>query len=93
MPFDAAPRASRSNLIPGVFLSHLAVDGKQQGMALGSILLVDALQQCQRAGQILGVRLMVHGVAGTAGAAERARLHSFYWGPALARSTGAMATD
>lgn len=78
VPFDAAPRAPRSNLIPGVFLSHLAVDGRQQGKGLGRILLVDAMQQCQRAGQILGVRLMVLDVAGTAGEAERARLHSFY---------------
>ena len=60
------------------FLSHLAVDGRQKGKGLGRILLVDAMQQCQRAGQILGVRLMVLEVAGTAGAAERARLHSFY---------------
>ena len=34
-------------------LSHLAVDGRQQGKGLGRILLVDAMQQCQRAGQIL----------------------------------------
>jgi hypothetical protein len=33
---------------------------------LGRILLVDAMQQCQRAGQILGVRLMLLDVAGTA---------------------------
>ena len=59
-------------------LSYLAVDGRQQGKGLGRILLVDAMQQCQRAGQILGVRLMLLDVAGTAGAAERARLHSFY---------------
>jgi GNAT superfamily N-acetyltransferase len=78
VPFDAARRAPRSNLIPGVLLSHLAVDGRQQGKGLGRILLVDAMQQCQRAGQILGVRLMLLDVAGTAGAAERARLHSFY---------------
>ena len=78
VPCEAAPRAPRSNLIPGVFLSHLAVDGRQQGKGLGRILLVDAMQQCQRAGQILGVRLMLLEVAGTAGAAERARLHSFY---------------
>ncbi|MEB3333296.1 MAG: GNAT family N-acetyltransferase, partial [Synechococcaceae cyanobacterium] len=78
VPCDAAPRAPRSNLIPGVFLSHLAVDERRQGKGLGRILLVDAMQQCQRAGQILGVRLMVLDVAGTAGAAERARLHSFY---------------
>ena len=44
VPLDAAPRAPRSNLIPGVFLSHLAVDGKQQGKGLG---------------RILGVQLMV----------------------------------
>jgi len=78
VPCEAAPRAPRSNLIPGVFLSHLAVDGRQQGKGLGRILLVDAMQQCQRAGQILGVRLMLLDVAGTAGAAERARLQSFY---------------
>ena len=77
VPFDAAPRAPRSNLILGGFLSHLAVDGRQQGKGLGHILLVEAMQQCQRAGQILGVRLMVLDVAGTAGAAERACLHSF----------------
>ncbi|MFM9103676.1 MAG: hypothetical protein ACKOPS_21015, partial [Cyanobium sp.] len=41
-------------------------------------LLVDAMQQYQRAGQILGVRLMVLDVAGAAGEAERTRLHSFY---------------
>lgn len=78
VPADAAPRPPRSNLIPGVFLSHLAVDGRQQGKGLGRILLVDAMQQCQRAGQILGVRLMLLDVAGAAGDAERARLHSFY---------------
>ena len=78
VPSAAAPRAPSSNLIPGVFLSHLAVDGRQQGKGLGRILLVDAMQQCQRAGQILGVRLMLLDVAGTAGEAERARLHSFY---------------
>ena len=78
VPCDAAPRAPRSNLIPGVFLSHLAVDGRQQGKGLGRVLLVDAMQQCQRAGQILGVRLMLVDVAGTAAEAERARLHSFY---------------
>ena len=78
VPSDAAPRAPRSNLIPGVFLSHLAVDGRQQGKGLGRILLVDAIQQCQRAGQILGVRLLLLDVAGAAGEAERARLHSFY---------------
>lgn len=75
---DAALRGPRSNLIPGVFLSHLAGDGRQQGKGLGRILLVDALQQCQRAGQILGVRLMLIDIAGAAGDAERARLHSFY---------------
>lgn len=78
VPADAVPRAPRSNLIPGVFLSHLAVDGRQQGKGLGRILLVDAMQQCQRAGQILGVRLMLLDVAGPAGEAERAQLHSFY---------------
>jgi GNAT superfamily N-acetyltransferase len=77
-PDAAAPRAPRSNLIPGVFLSHLAVDGRQQGKGLGRILLVNAMQQCQRAGQILGVRLMLLDVAGAAGEAERARLDSFY---------------
>jgi GNAT superfamily N-acetyltransferase len=78
VPSDAAPRPTRSNLIPGVFLSHLAVDGRQQGKGLGRILLVDAMQQCQRAGQILGVRLMLLDVASAAGDAERVRLHSFY---------------
>jgi GNAT superfamily N-acetyltransferase len=79
VPGDAAPRPPRSKLIPGVFLSHLAVDGRHQGKGLGRILLVDAMQQCQRAGQILGVlRLMLLEVTGAAGEAERARLHSFY---------------
>ena len=78
VPFNAAPRAPRSNLIPGVFLSHLAVDARHQGKGLGRILLVDAMQQCQRAGQILGVRLMLLDVVSSAGEAERARLHRFY---------------
>ena len=75
---DAALRAPRSNLIPGVFLSHLAVDRNHQGQGLGRILLVDAMQQCQRAGQILGVRLMVLDVAADAGESERTRLQGFY---------------
>jgi GNAT superfamily N-acetyltransferase len=54
------------------------IDGRHQGKGLGRILLVDAMKQCQRAGQIIGVRLMVLDVAGAAGDAERARLHSFY---------------
>ena len=78
VPPGAAPRAPRSNLIPGVFLSHLAVDSKQQGQGLGRILLVDAMQQCQRAGQILGVRLMMLDVEADAGASKRARLLRFY---------------
>jgi GNAT superfamily N-acetyltransferase len=78
VPSDAAPQPPRSNLIPGVFLSHLAVDGRYQNKGLGRILPVNAMQQCQRAGQILGLRLMVLDVAGAAGDAERARLHSFY---------------
>jgi GNAT superfamily N-acetyltransferase len=77
VPSDAAPQSPRSNLIPVVFLSHLAVDGRQQGKGLGRILLADAMQKCQRAGQLLGGRLMVLDVAGAAGEAERARLHSF----------------
>ncbi|MEB3169481.1 MAG: GNAT family N-acetyltransferase, partial [Synechococcaceae cyanobacterium] len=78
VPSDAAPRPPRSNLIPGVFLSHLAVDERHQDKGLGRILLVDAMQQCQRAEQILGVRLIVLDVAGAAGDAERARLQRFY---------------
>ena len=73
----AAPQPPRSNLIPGVFLSHLAVDERQQGKGLGRILLVDAMQQCQRAGKILGVRLMLLDVTGAAGDAEHLRLLSF----------------
>jgi hypothetical protein len=36
------------------------------------------MQQCQRARQILGVRLMMLDVAADAGESERARLKSFY---------------
>jgi GNAT superfamily N-acetyltransferase len=78
VPPDAARRALRSNLIPGVFLSHLAVDRRHQAQGLGRILLVNAMQQCQRAGQILGVRLMLRDVAADAGESERARLQRFY---------------
>jgi len=63
VPADAVPRAPRSNLIPGVFVSHLAVDRRQQ---------------CQRAGQILGVRLMVLDVAADADESHRAHLQRFY---------------
>ena len=44
VPGDAALRPPRSNLIPGVFLSHLAVEEQHQTKGLGRILLVDALQ-------------------------------------------------
>ena len=70
--------AVRRNISPSVSHAGGPFRGRQQGKGLGRILLVDAMQQCQRAGQILGVRLMLLDVAGTAGAAERARLHSFY---------------
>ncbi|MFM7360727.1 MAG: N-acetyltransferase family protein [Cyanobium sp.] len=66
------------NLIPGVFHSHLAVDGRQQGKGLGRILLVDAMQQCQRAEQILGVRLMLLDVAADTDESHRALLQRFY---------------
>jgi hypothetical protein len=36
------------------------------------------MQQCQRAGKILGVRLMLLDVTGAAGDAEHLRLLSFY---------------
>ena len=92
VPPDAGPRAPRSNLIPGVFLSHLAVARRHQSQGLGRSLLVDAMQQCLRAKQILGVRLMVLDVAGGASEAERARLHSFYasmgFGPLPGRPGG-----
>lgn len=78
LPADAVPRAPSSNLVPSVFLSHLAVDQNHQGMGLGRILLVDALQQCQRAMLILGVRLMLLDVAAEVGKADRVRLQRFY---------------
>jgi GNAT superfamily N-acetyltransferase len=65
IPGDAAPRPPRSNLIPGVFLSHLAVDGRVQGKGLGRILLVDAMQQCQRAGHMLEQRNALASTAST----------------------------
>ncbi len=77
VPGDAVTRAPHSNLIPGVFVSHLAVDRRHQGQGLGRILLVDAMQQCQRAGQILGVRLMVLDVAADADESHRAHLQRF----------------
>ena len=78
LPPHAAVRAPRTQLIPAVFLSHLAVDQKHQRRGLGRILLVDALQQCQRIQQILGVRLVLLDVSPQAGEIERARLHRFY---------------
>ncbi|MCS5698838.1 GNAT family N-acetyltransferase [Cyanobium sp. FGCU-52] len=78
LPAKAAPRAPRSHLIPAVFLSHLAVDRKHQGQGLGRILLVDALQQCQRVEAILGVRLLLLDVAAEGGEEVRTRLHRFY---------------
>ena len=78
LPAEAAPRAPRSNLIPAVFLSHLAVERKHQGQGLGRILLVDALQQCQRVEAILGVRLLLLDVAVEGGEEVRAHLHTFY---------------
>lgn len=78
LPAEAAPRAPRSKLIPAVFLSHLAVDQRYQWQGLGRILLVNALQHCQRVAQILGVRLMLLDVAAEGGEDARARLHSFY---------------
>lgn len=78
LPVEAAPRPPRSNLIPAVFLSHLAVDQGHQGQGLGRILLVDALQQCQRVGQLLGVRLLLLDVTPEGGEEDQTRLHRFY---------------
>lgn len=77
LPAEAAPRAPRSNLIRAVFLSHLAVDQRLQGQGLGRILLVDALRQCQRVAQILGVRLLLLDVAAEGREEVRARLQRF----------------
>ena len=78
LPAEAAPRPPRTNLIPAVFLSHLAVDQRHQGQGLGRILLVDALMQCPRVGQILGVRLLLLDVTAEGGEEDRTRLHRFY---------------
>ena len=78
LPEAAAPRAPRSNLIPAIFLSHLAVDCRHQGQGLGRILLVDALQQGLRVQRILGVRLMLLDVTANGEAADRERLQTFY---------------
>jgi hypothetical protein len=45
---------------------------------LGRILLVDALMQCPRVGQILGVRLLLLDVTAEGGEEDRTRLHRFY---------------
>jgi len=39
---------------------------------------VDALQQCQRVGQILGVRLLLLDVTPEGGEEDQTRLHRFY---------------
>ncbi len=78
LPPDAVPRAPRTQQIPAVFLSHLAVDQQHQGRGLGRILLVDALQRCQRIQEILGVRVLLLDVSHQAGEAARNRLHRFY---------------
>lgn len=78
LPADAAPRPPRSELIPAVFLSHLAVEQKVQGKGLGRLLLVDALKQCQRVQALLGVRLMLLDVSAEGGPAAIANRHQFY---------------
>jgi predicted N-acetyltransferase YhbS len=45
--------------IPVVVLARLAVDGSEQGNALGGHLLVDALRRCVRGGREFGARAVV----------------------------------
>ncbi|WP_363180758.1 GNAT family N-acetyltransferase [Vulcanococcus sp.] len=78
LPPGAVARAPRTQLIPAVFLSHLAVDQHHQGRGLGRILLVDALQRCQSVQQMLGVRLLLLDVSHDAGEAQRIKLLRFY---------------
>jgi len=78
LPTEAAPRPPRSELIPAIFLSHLAVDLQHQGQGLGRLLLIDALKQCQRVQAVLGVRLILLDVSPEGGEVAVANRRLFY---------------
>ncbi len=59
----AAARAGkgqpRAGAVPAALLARLAVDKEFQGQGLGSALLKDALLRCERAADIIGVRVVL----------------------------------
>ena len=72
------PRVPRTGSIPALYLSMIAVDGRQQGAGLGSDLAVDALGRALNVAGEVGLKLVVLDVIGDGGKEVFARRMEFY---------------
>lgn len=75
---DRPRRASNRASIPALYLSMIAVDKTQQGRALGTDLLIDALYRVSRVSQEVGLKLVVLDVINDGGDATFKRRKEFY---------------
>ena len=72
-------RTPRIGSIPALYLSMIAVDGRWQGMGLGSDLAVDALGRALNVSDEVDLKLVVLDVIDDGGEDVFARRKEFYW--------------
>ncbi len=75
---DSPKRVPRTGSIPALYLSMIAVDGRRQGMGLGSDLAVDALGRALNVAGEVGLKLVVLDVIDDGGEEIFARRMEFY---------------
>ncbi len=75
---DRPSRAPRTGSIPALYLSMIAVDGRRQGMGLGSDLAMDALARALSVASEVGLKLVVLDVIDDGGEDVFARRMEFY---------------
>ena len=75
---DRPRRAPRTGSIPALYFSMIAVDGRRQGMGLGSDLAVDALGRALNVSGEVGLKLVVLDVIDDDGEEVFARRKGFY---------------
>ena len=90
---DRPRRAPRTGTIPTLYLSMIAVDGRRQGMGLGSDLAVDALGRGLSVAGEVKLKLVVLDVTGDGGARVFARRMEFLPAPGFPELSGSPGTD
>ena len=78
LPDHLAKHAPRSDSIPAVYLSMIAVDHRYQGRGLGRFLLADALTRVVGAADQIGLKAVILDVIEDGGAEITERRRAFY---------------